>query len=530
MASMGIKREATADSTPQAFARDTLSITVEGPTRPQLTLVDIPGLIATKSKGITEADVDLVAAITDHYINQPRTICLAVIPATNDHSNQRILSKVQAIDPNGERTLGIITKPDGLAAGSGSEEKFIELAKNEDIKLVLGWHVLKNRKFEEKDYTLLERNMSEITFFKTSNFNCLSTEQLGIDSLRLRLSKLLFTHVKRELPNLRRDLEKALAINQDQLALLGVNRTSASECKLYLTQLSLKYWETCKSAINGHYEGSYFQRDLDSTFSMKSTSTIRRTRAVVQLLNNEFSDNHRTNGHKFEIDMVNNSKATVQVNRILDGAPRALSREEALKWVSAAMVRNRGRELPGNFNPLLVGELFWEQASKWQGLAEAHLDKVSQICGRFLKTLLEDSCPRDVHSRIWNFKIQDALDSRKQAAATELGRLMEDLMDNHPIDYSHHYTATINKRRQDRRIAAMSKSMESAKYERTSDHLKEQHCELVNTEKAVASYAKTCDPKMDNFGCEEALDCLSAIYQVRDFRKSPLIMVVVRHI
>jgi len=518
MVTMGIKKDTNTDAAPQAFARDTLSITVEGPTRPQLTLVDIPGLIATKSRGITEADVDLVAAITDHYISQSRTICLAVISATNDHSNQRILSKVQAIDPNGERTLGIITKPDGLASGSGSEEKFIELAKNEDIRLVLGWHVLKNRKFEEKDFSLLERNLSEAAFFKTSNFKCLPSEQLGIDSLRLRLSRLLFEHVKRELPNLRRDLDNALAINKEQLGLLGDSRTTASECKLYLARLSLRYSEICKSAINGHYEGSYFRRDMDPTFSLESASTIRRTRAVVQFLNNEFSSNFRINGQKYKIDMDDDSDSTEQLTKRLDGTPETMTRKEALKWVSAAMIRNRGQELPGNFNPLLVGELFWEQASKWQGLAEAHLDKVSQICGRFLEILFRDNCPRDVHSRIWNSKIQDALNARKHAATVELGRLIEDLMDSYPINYNHYYTDTINKRRQDRQTAAMVTSIEGSKERAALNTLNgDQYYDRVNVKKAAANYAQTCDPNMDNFGCEEALDCLFAIYKVCQF-------------
>ena len=117
MAAMGIANTADPEAKPRAFARDTLSIVIEGPTRPQLTLVDIPGLIQTHTKGTTAEDVDLVAEITEHYISQPRTICLAVISATNDYSNQKILDKVRKVDPEGERTLGIITKPDGLAPG-----------------------------------------------------------------------------------------------------------------------------------------------------------------------------------------------------------------------------------------------------------------------------------------------------------------------------------------------------------------------------------------------------------------------------
>lgn len=85
-----------------AFAKDTLSVEIQGPDRPQLTLVDIPGLIQTSTRGVSEADVALVAEITDSYIKQPRTICLAVVSATNDAANQPILSRVRKFDPHGE--------------------------------------------------------------------------------------------------------------------------------------------------------------------------------------------------------------------------------------------------------------------------------------------------------------------------------------------------------------------------------------------------------------------------------------------
>ena len=95
----------------------------------------------------------MVGEITNSYISQPRTICLAVISATNDAANQPILERVRTFDPQGNRTLGVITKPDLLPAGSGSESKFLELARNEDVFFKLGWHVIKNRKFEEKDFS-----------------------------------------------------------------------------------------------------------------------------------------------------------------------------------------------------------------------------------------------------------------------------------------------------------------------------------------------------------------------------------------
>lgn len=90
-----------ADGSGSAFSKDTLSIEIQGPDRPQLTLVDIPGLIQTSTKGVSEADVAMVAEITNSYIEQPRTICLAVVAATHDAANQPILQRVRKFDPEG---------------------------------------------------------------------------------------------------------------------------------------------------------------------------------------------------------------------------------------------------------------------------------------------------------------------------------------------------------------------------------------------------------------------------------------------
>lgn len=86
----------------KAFAKDILSIEITGPDRPQLTLVDIPGLIQASTRGVSASDVVMVGEITDRYIKQPRTICLAVISATNDAANQPILQRVRNFDPQGE--------------------------------------------------------------------------------------------------------------------------------------------------------------------------------------------------------------------------------------------------------------------------------------------------------------------------------------------------------------------------------------------------------------------------------------------
>ncbi|KAI8953697.1 interferon-induced GTP-binding protein Mx [Xylaria longipes] len=532
MAVMGIANKDGPDmpAPMRAFARDTLSIEIEGPSRPQLTLVDIPGLIHTSTKGVSDADVALVAEITEHYISQPRTICLAVVSAANDVANQTILTKVRQVDPQGDRTLGIITKPDIPPVGSGSQSAFLELARNENVFFKLGWHVLRNRKFEESANSLIERNQAEATFFRTSNFKSLPKECVGIDALRNRLSVLLFEHVKQELPKLRQDLEEALREAQEERDLLGAPRSSSVECRSYLAQLSLNYYELCKAAVNGFYEGDFFHFNSDEEFSFKSNSAVIRLRAVIQQLNTDFAKTFRLRGHKFQVDLSDESSTRRTSTQHDDESPIRLSKEEAIDWVRKVLVRTRGRELVGNFNPLLIGELFWEQSSGWKQLALDHIEEVSRVCEKFLGILLDAKAPKEVRSRLWSLKISDALKGRRQAALRELELILKDSR-YFPINYNHYYTDTIFKRRQERQKASIAEALESGTEEQLLPNYESDHT-TIDIEKVITKFAERVDPDMENFSCEDALDCLFAIYKElqKTFVANITTQVIERHI
>jgi hypothetical protein len=76
------------------------------------------------------------------------------------------------------------------------------------------------------------------------------------------------------------------------------------------------------------------------------------------------------------------------------------------------MERSRGQELQGNFNPLIIGELFWQQISKWEKFAYAHAEIVANTCTAFFKNLIDTAFPADMQARIWGSFIEDALGKR----------------------------------------------------------------------------------------------------------------------
>ncbi|TVY46718.1 Interferon-induced GTP-binding protein [Lachnellula occidentalis] len=542
----------------RTFAEDVLSIEIEGPDRPQLTVVDIPGLIATATGGATDEDVALVGTITDRYISEPRTICLAVVAGGSHHATQTILEKVKKVDPKGNRTLGIITKPDRIEKG-GSERVFLELAQNLDIHLKLGWHVIKNRDSSEADYTLAQRKESESKWLAGSVFKVLPPDHVGIDALRKRLSQLLFEHIRRELPKLKAEVEGKLETHEQTLKLMGKCRSTPQQCKTFLTEMSMRYYQTCKAAVDGHYEGAYFHQGAE--YALNDTTISRRTRAVIQSLNIEFETAVRKHGRRYHIANMATNKPDSNdfdsedeendINRSggsEDGEgsgseneretpddasgfqwpsePETLNKADALVWVQTKMKSTRGKELVGNFNPLLIGELFWEQSSRWHEFAAAHIERIASVCADFLKDLLTEECPSDIQDRVWDI-IEDTLKRRRQAADEELVKIKEDLED-HPTNYNHYYTDTITKLRRAEQAKLLTKSVERAT---TTSTVFKQRETTVDIHQAVASFSKSSNADMESYASEEALMSLMSLYKVKQkvFIDVVTVQVIERH-
>jgi len=307
-----------------AFSKDILRVEIRGPTQPQLTLVDLPGLIHSETRSQTTKDVELVTKLVAEYMAYPRSIILAVVSAKNDVGNQIVLRRAREVDPKGMRTLGIITKPDTLPMDSGSERAFLSLARNEDVKFQLGWHVVRNIDSGARDGKSELRDEVETAYFKDSNFKNLPSHSVGITALRARLSKILFNQVRVELPILAEDIQREAASNEVRLAKIGPSRATEQERRIFLAELSQSFQIICRDAVRGDYEHAFFQDDKTGE---------KRLCATIMNMHFVFAEVLRADGARWKIT----GKA---------GSENCRTREEAIKEACMLLKSSRGREVP----------------------------------------------------------------------------------------------------------------------------------------------------------------------------------------
>lgn len=237
------------DGDTKAFSDDVLRIELSGPHQPHLTLVDLPGLFSAGNRAQSDSDAEAVRSLVLSYMQNPRSIILAVVSAKNDFANQIVTKYTRDVDEEGTRTLGIITKPDTLHAGSDSERSYLVLAKNEDVHFRLGWHVLRNRDFDTRMVSANQRDEMERDFFAQGVWRHLVKSQVGINALRPRLSHLLRQQILIELPNLIADVQEVLEECGRSLSHMGTIRATTGEQRLYLLRISQDFTFLVRSAV-----------------------------------------------------------------------------------------------------------------------------------------------------------------------------------------------------------------------------------------------------------------------------------------
>lgn len=125
-----------------SFSSDMIVIELSSPESPDLTIIDLPGIIRTTTNGQNMTVVREINDLIDSYIIQENTIILAVIPSNQDIATIDILERASRGDPTGARTLGVLTKPDLI--GDGNEEEIVQVLSNIRKPLLLGYVMVKN--------------------------------------------------------------------------------------------------------------------------------------------------------------------------------------------------------------------------------------------------------------------------------------------------------------------------------------------------------------------------------------------------
>ncbi|KAM9454347.1 interferon-induced GTP-binding protein Mx3-like [Clarias gariepinus] len=177
-----------------------------------LTLIDLPGIARVPVKGQPDDIGYQIKNLIGKYIQKDQTINLVVVPCNVDIATTEALKMAQEVDPEGKRTLAILTKPDLI--DRGTEKNILEIVRNQVIPLSKGYIIVKCRgqKQINDKVSLTEATRVEREFFRRHEFfSCLLYEEkASIQCLATKLTQDLVDHIKKSLPLISEEIKKQL--------------------------------------------------------------------------------------------------------------------------------------------------------------------------------------------------------------------------------------------------------------------------------------------------------------------------------
>ena len=187
-----------------------------------MTLVDLPGITRVP---VGDQPADIEKRIRDmilSYIKRESCLILAVSPANTDLANSDALTLSRLVDPDGKRTIGVVTKLDIMDRGTDA----VAYLRGEVVPLRLGYIGVVNRCQQDiaQRRSIREARASEAEFFRHHPAYAEVIDKCGTEALGWTVSRILSDHIADLLPALSDKIATRRAEAQRELVSLGEGR------------------------------------------------------------------------------------------------------------------------------------------------------------------------------------------------------------------------------------------------------------------------------------------------------------------
>ncbi|KAH6893128.1 P-loop containing nucleoside triphosphate hydrolase protein [Thelonectria olida] len=498
------------------FSKDVLRLEIEGPKMYPLSLVDLPGLYHTETETQSLGGKEIVDELVESYMRQKNSIILVVIAADNQLARHIALRRAKEIDPHRQRTIGVITKPDLTRPGYEGERTHVKVAKNQEgaNKLQLGWHVLRNR--AEDETSLEARDELEEAFFKTGAWASIPQEDRGIASLRRKLSRVLYNHIRNSLPGVVEDIERHLRERQEELDRLGKPRFSKEDRRSFLLTIAGDFQRLARDGIYGRYDDAFFG-DMEGE--------VRKLRAQLRNFNRAFDHVLRTKGSRQAIvanegDSPEEDDLPEYLNDFLGqypyefSDPEVITRQELSTQLQKQAAANQGREFPGSPNSDLAVQLFKKQAAPWKEIAKFHINRVTTVAKAFVDELFKHIIgPPDTNrttEAILSTCVDSFFDKKEKLLRDKLTELLRSYSQGHALPVDVEFYRSLSQKSADR-LASRFCDIMQGRYPEMFDGDSKRALTAKMITQAISSDQGLQDGE---FGTDKVIDSMLAYYEM----------------
>lgn len=293
----------------RAVTPDRVVINVQGPTCPQLTLVDLPGTVhqaAAHESPTLPAEIDAVLA---EYWNNPQALFLVVVPSNVDFHNAFLLA--QALQNKAaDRTIPVLTKPDLVDKGAEAAVYDLLTGKTQ-LDAHLAFHMIKGRgqaALDRRDSLPDALQDEQVYFDQTEPWKSVADRSLlGTAQLRTKLAQRQFAQVQKAVGPALQRLRHEHATAMASLSELGVPVTTPVERRRLYQEVCQSFATQLQASLSGKGRAKGRHGDSNNKNTRKSTTP---NLSAAALLHEACAD--------FMAKIRQGSLATIQ--RVVEGA------------------------------------------------------------------------------------------------------------------------------------------------------------------------------------------------------------------